>query len=372
MKQSIFKQRVGILRKEMAGTKADTLWIIQPENRRYVSGFKAVDTQLNESSGSLIINPENALLVTDSRYTIEAIKDARDFEVVTLKKGLVEEIPAILARLKTKVLGFEGGYVSWDLQRKMAKKLRAFSPAIRMLPMDGLIEGMREVKDRAEIRMMERSAVMMGEILDQVIAKLQPGRTEKDIARQIEELAYASGADGLAFPSIVASGPNGALPHAVPSKRKIRASEPIVFDVGIRLQGYCCDMTRTVFLGRPTPKFKEIYHVVRKAQLAAIRAVRPGMKSSQLDGVAREIIQNAGFGEFFGHSLGHGVGLATHEGPRISPLQSVRLEEGMVFTIEPGIYIPGKGGVRLEEMVVVGKHRARLLTRAGHIYDFSQ
>lgn len=372
MKKSLFQQRLNTLRIKMAGAKADTLWIIQPENRRYISGFKAVDTQLNESSGSLLINPKHALLITDSRYTIEAKKEARDFEVITLKKGLAEELPALLARLKTNVLGFEGGYVSWDLQRKIAKALKRLSPHSKMHPMDNLVESMREVKDDAEIKTIQASANMMSEILDKVISKLKPGRTEKDIAWEIKRLAHETGADGLAFPSIVASGPNGALPHAVPTERKVRPNEPIVFDVGIRLGGYCCDMTRTIFLETPKPKFKKIYHVVKEAQLAAIQAIRPGMKSSKLDGIARDIIKDAGFGDYFGHSLGHGVGLATHENPRISPQKPIRIEPGMVFTVEPGIYIPGKGGVRLEEMVAVERNGAKVLTKAGHIYDFKK
>jgi Xaa-Pro aminopeptidase len=168
----------------------------------------------------------------------------------------------------------------------------------------------------------------------------------------------------------VASGPNGALPHAVPTNRKIRVKEPIIFDVGIRMNGYCSDMTRTIFLGSPGPKFKKIYRIVRQAQLAALQSVLPGIDSTHPDKIARDIIKKAGFGDYFGHALGHGVGLATHESPRLGPRDPKKLEEGMVVTVEPGIYIPGSGGVRLEEMVVVSKKGPKILTKNERFYDF--
>jgi len=210
----------------------------------------------------------------------------------------------------------------------------------------------------------------MSRILSEIIDTLEPGTTEKKVAWQIENLAREGGAEGLAFPSIVASGPNSALPHAVPTDRKIRTREPITLDVGVTLDGYCCDMTRTVFIGGTTPKFKSIYGTVRRAQLAALENIRPGVKSILPDSTARDIIRDAGFGEFFGHSLGHGVGLATHERPRLGPEKPVTLKEGMVVTDEPGIYIPGEGGVRLEEMVVIEKKGARVLTKDKHFHEF--
>jgi Xaa-Pro aminopeptidase len=229
---------------------------------------------------------------------------------------------------------------------------------------------MREVKDADEIRVMEASAALMSRILSEIIDTLKPGTTERKVAWQIENLAREGGAEGLAFPSIVASGPNSALPHAVPTDRKIRTREPITFDVGVKLDSYCCDMTRTVFIGGATPKFKRIYGTVRRAQLAALENIRPGVKSILPDSTARDLIRDAGFGDFFGHSLGHGVGLATHERPRLGPEKPVTLKEGMVVTDEPGIYIPGEGGVRLEEMVVIEKKGARVLTKDKHFHEF--
>ena len=370
MKSYFFSKRLSDLRDRLTDKSPDTLWIIQPENRRYLSGFKAGDPQLNESSGSLLISKKKALLITDSRYTIEADREAGNFEVITLKKDLIKEFPRFLRRLKTKVLGFEEDHLTWRLHQRLAKRFKGLSPSVRLTPLKRLVDSMREIKDQSEIKAMEASSKMMSEVLREIIAGLNDGRTEIEIAREVERLAYEAGADGMAFPPIVASGPNGALPHAVPTNRKIRPKEPIILDVGIQLEGYCCDMTRTIFLGSPGPKWKEIYKVVRKAQLSALEYVRPGTESTKPDSVARRIIKEAGFGDYFGHSLGHGVGLATHEAPRLGPKDPVILRAGMVVTVEPGIYITGKGGIRLEEMVVIEKDGPRILTENTDFYEF--
>jgi Xaa-Pro aminopeptidase len=371
MRRVAYQNRVAKLREKLAGIASDTLWIIRPENRRYLSGFKAIDTQIDESSGSLLITEKDALLVTDSRYTTEAEKQAPDFEVITYKNGLQESLPAILARLGTKNLGFEEDFVTWALFRELKKNLKRLSSTIRLTPIKGLVDKMREIKEKSEIKAIEASADLMTKILSEVIPTLKPGRTEKEIAWQIEGLAHDGGAEGLAFASIVASGPNGALPHAVPTDRELRAKEPIILDVGVKLDGYCCDMTRTIFLDTPGPRFRKIYRTVLEAQQCGLARVLAGVKSTDPDTSARDVIKDAGFGEYFGHSLGHGVGLATHEGPRLSPDKPVKLEQGMVVTVEPGIYIPGKGGVRLEELVVIEKQGSRILTKDRHYYDFT-
>jgi len=370
MKKSVYRERIAAFRSKLSDHAADTAWVVQPENRRYLSGFKAEDGQINESSGCLLINAKACILITDSRYTIEAQKDAPDFDVYTLKKGFIEDFPGLVAKTGAKILGFEEEYVTWGLQRQLASGLKKLVKPVRLTPLKGSVEDMRIIKDRAEVKAVKAAAVMMDEILAEVIEGLEPGLMEKEIAWHIESLARQKGADDLAFPSIVASGPNGALPHAVPSRRKIREKEPIVFDVGIRLNGYRSDMTRTVFLGEPGPKFRKIYRTVRKAQLAALEVVLPGIKSTFPDSVARDLIKEAGFGEYFGHALGHGVGLATHERPRLAPRNPVELKEGMIVTVEPGIYLPGKGGVRLEETVVIEKDGPRILTMDDHLYDF--
>lgn len=371
MDKSFHRQRLNELRLRLDGRAADTLWIVRPENRRYLSGFRAGDPQMDETSGYLLVTSDRSILVTDSRYTVEAEAQTVDTEVETLSRDFVEFLPDLLKRIGTKTLGFDPSYITWGLHRSVSRALRAKNPPVKLLPVKSLVEGMREIKTPEEIEAMERASDLMATVLDEVIPRMLPGRTEKQIARQIEGLAGEGGADSMAFDPIVASGPNGALPHAVPSDRELRRGEPVVVDVGVRLDGYCCDMTRTVFPGNSLPlePFREIYMTVRKAQLAALDAIRPGVETTQPDGVAREVIGKAGYGDYFGHSLGHGVGLATHEAPRLAPRNAVKLREGHVVTVEPGVYIPGRGGVRLEEMVVVEKNGPRILTRAGHFLE---
>jgi len=370
MNNVIFENRLDLLRSKFASLGVDTVWIIQPENRRYLSGFNAADGQLDESSGCLFITLDQALLLTDSRYTIQAQQEVVCFKVLTHKKGLVDTIPEIFDRLNTRRLGFEGGYLIWDLYQKVKEKVTQYSPPVELIALSNLVEEIREIKTPEEVELLRRSAQLMGDVLAQVIDEITPGQVEKDIAWKIETLIREQGADGAAFPPIVASGSNGALPHAVPTERRIARGEPIILDVGAKVDGYCSDMTRSVFLGNPPSDFKEIYRVVRKAQVFALESVRPGMKTDEADSIARDVIKNAGFGDFFGHSLGHGIGMAPHERPSIGPLKPEVLKEGMVFTIEPGIYIPGKGGVRLEEMVVLEENGARLLTTNKNFYFF--
>jgi Xaa-Pro aminopeptidase len=366
-----YLKRVSAFRKILAGTGIETAWIIQPENRRYLSGFGAGDTQFTESAGSLLIDENRLILVTDSRYALGARREAVGFEVRSSDQGIVEQVSVLVSQFGIQNLGFEEDYLTWGLHRQLAERLRKLSPPVVLSPISGLVEALREVKDDLEIKAVEASADLISGVMDEVIARLEPGLTEQEVSWQIEDLAREGGAEGLAFPPIVASGPNSAWPHATPTQRRLKAREPIILDVGVRVNGYCSDMTRTVFLGSPTTFFRRVYRTVRRAQIAAFKEIRPGVKSNQPDLKAREIISEAGFGEYFGHGLGHGVGLATHERPRLSPLKPSDLKERMVVTVEPGIYVPGRGGVRLEEMVVIEGDGPRILTGNGQFYDFT-
>jgi len=326
---------------------------------------------LNESSGSLVLTMDKAFLLTDSRYTIQAQKEAVGFEVIIYKEGLVKTLLDIISQLNIKNFGFEGGHLTWDFYQNLKEGISQRSLSVQLVPLAGPAEEMRKIKEPGEIELLRESARLMGEVLAQVIEELRPGQTEKNVAWRIEALIRERNfADGVAFPPIVASGPNSALPHAVPTGRVIGEGEPIVLDVGSRVDGYCSDLTRTVFLGKVPPYFKQVYKIVREAQLSALESIRPGMKSTEADSIARDIIKRAGYGEFFGHSLGHGIGLAPHEKPSVGTLRPEELMEGMVFTVEPGIYIPGKGGVRLEEMVILDKDRLEVLTTNKNFYSF--
>ena len=370
MSQFPFQNRLEALRRKFDSLGVDTMWIIQPENRRYLSGFKAGDGQLHECSGSLFITVDQAFLLTDSRYTIQAQEEAVGFEVITHKEGAVNSLPEIFDRLNTRRLGFEGGYLVWDLYEEARQRTSNHSPSVELIPLSGVVEGMRKIKEPEEVELIRKSAQLIGDVLAQVIEELRPGQVEKDVAWRIENLIHEKHADGVAFPLIVTSGPNSVLAHAIPTDRTIREGEPIIFDVGTRVDGYCSDMTRTIFLGKPSSYFRDIYHIVREAQVSALESIRPGIKSTEADSIARDIIKEAGFGDFFGHSLGHGIGLAPHERPAVGPLKPEVLEEGMVFTVEPGIYIPGNGGVRLEEMVILEKDGVRVLTTNENFYSF--
>lgn len=374
MNGSIHAKRAGALvqlLKDSPETGFDGAWIIKPENRRYLSGFDAEDSQFTESSGSLLITGDDRLLITDSRYTTAAENEAESFKVYTLKKSFVADIPHFTKEIHLQNLGFEEDFLTWDLHRKTMEKLAELSPPVSLIPLNGMVDCMREIKEDGEIEALQEAADMISEILDEVISGLLPGVTEREVAWRIKSLAWEAGAEALSFPSIVASGPNSALPHAVPTHRKIQTSEPVILDAGVRLNGYCSDITRTIFLGEPDDFFKTVYSTVRQAQLAALAEIRPSAESTRVDSVARDLIADAGFGEYFGHGLGHGIGLATHEGPRLGPRNPVELKSGNVFTVEPGIYIPGKGGVRLEEMVVLKAEGPRILTRNDHFYDFA-
>jgi len=363
MLQSSIEARIGNLLRQLEADGVDAFWIIQPENRRYLSGFTAEDPQLTESSGSLIIGPKERLLLTDSRYTEQAKAEATAFDIITVKGDLIAEFPQILSKIGCRRLGFEAGYLIWGTYEKLKKVIEKEEVGTVLVPLENRVEDLRKIKDQHEIEAIKASIGMITNIIQQVPRWLRPGTTEKQIAWRIEDEARRRGAEAMAFPPIVASGANGALPHAVPTDKKIAPGEPIVIDAGVRLKGYCSDITRTLFFGEPEAPFMELYRIVREAQKRAIEAIRPDTPTDVPDRVARDIISNAGYGEYFGHALGHGVGLATHEGPRLSPTKPETLLPGMVVTVEPGIYIPGKGGVRLEEMVLITENGAEVLTK---------
>lgn len=367
VQEMLYTKRINALRNKMAKQGLDAVWVLEPANRRYLSGFKAIDPQLTESAGSLLITQDEAILITDSRYGTEAKAEAPDFEVKVVKGEAAQVLGSCILETGAKRIGFEEDYVTYQLYKELVEKLDHGS---KLFPIQGLIKDMRQIKDPYEIEALKASAEMISSIMGEIIGWLTPGLTEREVAWQIHTLAYRGGAEDLAFPPIVASGPNAALPHAIAGDKKISTDEPIVLDMGVKLNGYCSDISRTVFLSEPSAEFKKIYSVVREAQKEAFEVMRAGLMSDEVDGVARDVIKKRGYGEYFGHALGHGVGLATHEAPRIGPLKPVRLEAGMIVTVEPGIYLPGKGGVRLEEMVLIQETGVELLTKDPNFYQF--
>jgi Xaa-Pro aminopeptidase len=366
-----YQKRIQALLGELKKRGFSGILISQSENRRYLSGFRPSDPQLNESSGFLIIGTEVAILGTDPRFEEEVKKQAKGFYPFIYRKGLEDSWADIQCSLGTmKKLAFEAHSVSFYTYQRFKKLFRPRGSAVSFQPSSLLVEAIRIQKDRSEIEAIRRALAITEEAFLEVFKRLKPGKTEKEIAWELKQWIYALGGEDLAFEPIVASGSNAALPHAEPTERPIKNGEPILFDFGSKWKGYCSDLSRTVFLGPPTERFKEVYGLVRQAQLQAEKGIRAGLTTVETDTLARSVIEKGGYGKNFKHSLGHGVGLATHELPSLSPVRPSMLQSGMVVTIEPGIYLPGWGGVRLENMVVVKEKKAQVLNKDQTFYSF--
>ncbi len=357
MLQSLSKL-VGRLKRQ----KLDALLVTQPENRRYLSGYTAHDASIAETSGVLLIPVRGRpLLLTDSRFQLQAEAEAGDFDVLLYRRGLLALLGRLLPKLAIRRLGFESHYTLHATAEKLAAL--AARQAVELVPVAGLVEKQRVCKNFEELEAIRASVRLNEQVFQQVFGSLVPGMTERQVAMTIDNTMRTMGAEGPSFETIVAGGANGALPHAVPGDRPLRAGEPVVIDMGLVLAGYCSDMTRTVVLGVPDARTLEVFRVVRRAQLAAMARIRAGVSAREVDGAARRVIAEAGYGKYFGHGLGHGVGLAVHEAPALNRRNGKQLREGMVVTVEPGIYLPGWGGIRLENMVVVAADGYELLNR---------
>lgn len=340
------KNRIKKLVGGLGEKELDGILVSQPENRRYLSGFDG-------SAGFLIITKNKNILATDSRYTVQAKSQAPEYEIFTISNDIVGWLPGLAAELNIKRLGFEGEYLTFSLYRRLCDILGKDKSGLKLIPVENMAESLRAVKEPGEIELISQAAEIADAAMDYIREELRPGMTERGAAWEIEKFMREKGSQPLPFDVIVASGPNSALPHAQPSARAIREAEPIVIDIGARVGGYASDLSRTICLGAPDDTFKKVYDTVLGAQAGAIAMIKPGMTGAEADQLARVIIEEGGYGEAFGHGLGHGVGLAIHEAPRLGPKSEEKLADGMVFTIEPGIYIEGWGGVRTEDLVVM-------------------
>jgi Xaa-Pro aminopeptidase len=367
MGTTLIASRLSALRALLSSPDLAALLVAGPENRRYLSGFTARDDILTESSGKLLITTQGAWLLTDFRYGDWARQEATGFQVEIYKGSLGATLAGILQEQQVRRLGFEPAYLSYRQYQRLTQEVAEAGWQVEWLPQEGLVEGLREAKSPAEIVAMRRALAITEEVFLEVAAWLRPSLTERQVAWEIERRLREKGAEGLAFPPIVAAGLNSASPHHHPGDYALRQGEPIIIDLGARLEGYCADLTRTVVLGPPGDRFREIYHVVRQAQRKAEAGIKAGLESFAADALAREVISRAGYGEAFGHSLGHGVGLAVHESPSLSPYQerSTILKSGSVVTIEPGVYLSGWGGVRLENMALIQAEGVEVLTKVG-------
>jgi Xaa-Pro aminopeptidase len=347
----LYRERLRRLRASMAAKKLDAALVTDLKNIRYLTGFTG-------SSAYAVVSADKAFFLTDPRYTAQSGEEVKGFRIRIFKKAL-ETVAQTVGEMKAGSLGFESGSVSFDNYSRLAKALRGKA---RLKPSPGLISALRRVKDSFEIEKIRDAAKLLDRGFAHAMKVAVPGAVERQAAFSIETFFRKRGAESLAFDTIIASGERGALPHGKASEKRIKKGELVVVDMGALLNGYNSDETRTFVTGRPTPKQKEVYGVVRDAQAAAIERVRPGVKAAVVDLAARGVIGKAGYGKYFGHGTGHGVGLDIHESPGLGPTSDDVLEEGMVITVEPGIYIPGWGGVRIEDMALVTKNGAELLT----------
>jgi Xaa-Pro aminopeptidase len=324
-----------------------------PENRRYLSGFTG-------SAGVLIITSRAARLATDFRYYEQVREQAPDFELVPVPQQMPRVLAAELAALGVTRVGFE----SQDLTVDTYNQWSAAMPGVELLPTSGIVEELRAIKEPDELAAIERAVKVSDDAITHIMNTIRPGMTERDVTWELEVHMRTHGAEALAFATIAAAGPRSAMSHAVPTDRPIQAGEPMVIDMGARVDGYLSDITRSFCVGHASDQYLEIWDVVLQAQLAAERGIRAGMTGIEADALARSPIYAAGYEGKFGHGLGHGVGLAIHEEPRASFLATARLPAGMVLTVEPGIYLPDWGGIRTEDMIVVGVEASRVVTQA--------
>lgn len=350
-------QRLQKLRAQMAALKLESMMVANLTNIRYISGFAG-------SNALLLVTTEKQYLITDFRYIEQATGQCPNFEIVNQEqKGTLGKAMEIAEHDGIKNIGFESDYTNYSTYVEY-EKYNHFT----FVPTKDVVENLRQIKDAEEIKKLEEAErigdLAFSKIISLITMEYKNGLTETDIALELERIMRMNGASGTSFSSIVAAGAKSSLCHAVPGRETLNVGDFVVMDFGCRYEGYCSDMTRTIVIGKPNEKHQEIYQTVLKAQLAALDAIKPGLKGKEVDAIARNIIKDAGYGEYFGHGLGHSVGLDIHENPRFSSAEEKVIEPGMVLTVEPGIYVPGFGGVRIEDMVVVTKTGIKNLTHS--------
>ena len=354
-KSTRIRSRQERLRICISGQRAETLVVTHLPDIRYLCGFTG-------SNGILVVAPEFSTLITDSRYTIQAREEVTGARVRIPRHSILIEAGAVLAarRGRQRALYAPGRVTvaQFEMLRRIAGSKVVWQAAPR------LVESLREAKDDGELADMRAAAALISEVFEEVAGLIRPGMRELDLAAEIDYRMRRKGASGPSFGTIVAAGPRSALPHARPTERPIGKNELVVIDAGAILRGYCSDMTRTVFVGRASRRVRGWYRAVREAQAAAIARLSPGVEAGEVDAAARRVLRRHRLARFFTHSTGHGLGLEVHESPRLARGERARLADRSVVTIEPGVYIEGTGGIRIEDDVVVGKDSSEILTTA--------
>ncbi|MFY9146344.1 MAG: Xaa-Pro peptidase family protein [Bacillota bacterium] len=322
----------------------DALVITKRENLRYIAGFSG------STAACVVLKDGSGVFVTDPRYEVQAAEEVHDFDIIISLESALSEAAKWASQAQIASLGIEAA----SMTAASRTKLSELAPGIRIVETDQVIEKLRAIKDESELMLLRQAAKIADDALATVIRDvIKEGVTELDIAIELEYQMRKLGGDKPGFDTIVASGPRSAMAHGAPTDRKVRPGDPIVIDFGCNYRGYTSDMTRTVFIGEPSEEIRRIYEVVLEAQLNACRNLRAGMTGREADALARSVIESYGYGDRFGHGLGHGVGLEVHEFPRLSPRNDSPLELSAVVSVEPGIYLPQIGGVRIEDIVVL-------------------
>ncbi len=330
----------------------DALLIRHLPNVRYLTGFTG-------SAGILLMGPRKPVFITDGRYTSQAHEQVQGAKVFISKGAALDAAAQRIVQLKLQSVGIEADHLTVSLRQHLKKLLPA---KIKLKEVSGLVEQVRLIKDAGELAAIERAVQLGADLFDVALKAIRPGVRETEVAAEIEYAARRKGAEGMSFETIVASGPRSALPHGVASMAPIPSRGFVVLDYGVILGGYCSDMTRTVHVGRPSPEARRMYQAVLESQLAGIEAVRGGVKAGEIDFACRSTLRRAKLDRYFTHSTGHGVGIEIHELPRLARQQDLLLAAGMVITIEPGVYVEGKGGIRIEDMVAVTEEGCDVLT----------
>ncbi len=344
--------KIARLRSGFEANGIDGILITSPYNRRYISNFTG-------TAGVVLISADKALFITDFRYIEQASNQCQGFEIVKFSGSIPEEIARLTKELGIQKLGFEEDYVTYSSYKVYAKEITA-----ELVPITGMIEKLRLIKTDAEIKILKVAADIADAAFKHILDFLRPGKTELEVSNELEFFMRKAGATSSSFDTIVASGHRSALPHGVASDKVIESGDIVTMDYGCYYNGYVSDITRTVAVGEPDAKLKEIYEIVLEAQLRGMAGYRPGITGKEADALSRDYITEKGYGEYFGHSNGHGIGLEIHEGPGLSMKSDITLEPGMVVTCEPGIYIPGLGGVRIEDDTLITNDSNEALTHS--------
>ena len=346
-----FKNRLKNLRAELKRKAVDSLLVTNESNVTYLSGFTGSDSVL-------FITPDSQFFLTDSRYTQEAKNSVKGFNIAEVTSSTYDTIGGLARKNRIKRIGFE----SMNLPYGVVKNLERYVAGAKLMAVKNIIEKLRAVKDKEEISRIVKAVKVAKDVLKDVVKDVRPGVGEKALSCRIE-CAFLNRNAKAGFQTIIACGKNSSKPHAHPSDERIAKNDVVMIDIGCELDSYNSDMTRMVLIGKIKDKIKEIYSIVKIAQEKAFKKIKPGVKISEVDKAGRQYIADKGYGKFFSHSIGHGVGLDVHEEPSISAKSGEILRLGMVFTVEPAIYIPGLGGVRIEDMVLVTNKGYKILTR---------